>query len=198
MKLIIASNNQHKISEIKQILGNYFNEVYSLKEMGLDIEIEENGSTFYENAKIKAQTIFDITHENVLSDDTGLCVDALNGEPGIYSARYAGEECNSNKNIDKLLAKLKGVKNRNAHFVTEMVLLLSNGEEIRGTGITMGHITEQRIGDNGFGYDPVFYSDDLRKTFGVSTSDEKNSISHRGRALQDLEQNLKKKLKNQQ
>lgn len=186
MKLILATNNPHKCREIKSILGDFFTEIYSMKEIGLNIDIEETGQTFFENAKIKADEVCRLTGMAALADDSGLCVDALNGQPGIYSARYAGKEQNDDKNIDKLLAALKNEKNRTAHFVTALVLAYPSGTHIEVEGKTFGKITEKRTGNGGFGYDPVFYSDELNKTFGECSETEKNSVSHRAKALENL------------
>ena len=186
MKLILATNNPHKCREIKSILGDFFTEIYSMKEIGLNIDIEENGQTFFENAKIKADEVCRLTGMAALADDSGLCVDALNGQPGIYSARYAGKEQNDDKNIDKLLTALKNEKNRNAYFVTALVLAYPSGTHIAVEGKTFGKITEKRMGNGGFGYDPVFYSDELNKTFGECSETEKNSVSHRAKALENL------------
>lgn len=186
MKLILATNNPHKCCEIKAILGDFFTEIYSMKEIGLNIDIEETGRTFFENARIKADEVCRLTGMVALADDSGLCVEALDGRPGIYSARYAGEEQNDEKNMDKLLSELKNEKNRNAYFVTALVLSCPTGEHIEVEGRTFGKITEMRMGNGGFGYDPIFYSNDLNKTFGESTECEKNSVSHRAKALENL------------
>ena len=185
MKLVLATNNAHKLSEIRQILGDRFDEILSLRDLGITQDIEETGTTLKENAIIKATTIMKITGLPTLADDTGLMVDALNGEPGVYSARYAGEQHDDKANVAKLLKNLEPYKGkeRSAHFVTCMVIAYPNGEIKSVEGRTDGEITTSPSGKNGFGYDPVFYSYDLKKVFAEATAEEKNSVSHRGRAL---------------
>ena len=185
MKLVLATNNAHKLSEIRQILGDRFEEILSLRDLGITQDIEETGTTLKENAIIKATTIMKITGLPTLADDTGLMVDALNGEPGVYSARYAGEQHDDKANVAKLLKNLEPYKGkeRSAHFVTCMVIAYPNGKIKAVEGRTDGEITTSPSGKNGFGYDPVFYSYDLNKVFAEATPEEKNSVSHRGRAL---------------
>lgn len=185
MKLVLATNNAHKLSEIRQILGDRFEEILSLRDLGITQDIEETGTTLKENAIIKATTIMKITGLPTLADDTGLMVDALNGEPGVYSARYAGEQHDDKANVAKLLKNLEPYKGkeRSAHFVTCMVIAYPNGIIKTVEGRTDGEITTSPSGKNGFGYDPVFYSYDLKKVFAEATPEEKNSVSHRGRAL---------------
>lgn len=186
MDLIIASNNAHKIKEIKTILSGVFTNIYSLKEKGIDIEIEESGDTFYDNALIKAKAIYDLTGVPALADDSGLEVSYLNGAPGVYSARYAGEPCNDHKNNEKLKEALKGISDRRARFVSEVVLYASPERIISGKGAVNGVMLEEEKGDGGFGYDPLFYCLELGKTFAEASAQEKNSVSHRSRALNDL------------
>lgn len=190
--LIIASNNKHKIVEIKQILGQFFENIYSLADKGIDVEIEETGSTFEENAIIKAKYIANLTGITALSDDSGLEVNALNGAPGVYSARYAGEPSDSNKNNAKLLKELQGVTDRTANFASVIAICYPNGKIITAKGQTFGKILTEAIGKNGFGYDPLFFSDELNKGFGLATAEEKNAVSHRGHALQNLKDILTK------
>ncbi|MCX7885619.1 MAG: XTP/dITP diphosphatase [Caloramator sp.] len=191
-KIIIASNNNHKVDEIKNILNGFCDEILSLKEAGIDCEIEENGTTFEENAYIKAKTIADLTGLPCIADDSGLEVDALNGAPGVYSARFAGEHGNYKKNNEKLLSLLKGVPKgkRGARFVTAIVLVTPDGDKVFARGEIRGIITEKELGSNGFGYDPLFLVEDINKTFAQLSSDEKNRISHRARALKDLQEKL--------
>ncbi|CAM2743763.1 XTP/dITP diphosphatase [Hathewaya histolytica] len=194
-KVIVASNNEHKIKEIKNILSNIGIEVVSLKEEGIDIDVEETGTTFMENSYLKAKTIFDLNKEAcVLADDSGLSVDYLNGEPGVYSARYAGEHGNDKKNNEKLLDKLKGVprEKRKAKFICSMALVLDDNKVIKVQGEVNGEILEEQKGTEGFGYDPLFYVDRFQKTYAEMTEDEKNSISHRGKALELLREELLK------
>ena len=189
MKLLIASNNQHKIEEIKQILGNKFDEILSLSDVGIVCDPEENGKTFLENALIKVYAVSKLTDLPVLGDDTGLCVDALNGAPGVHSARFAGDHDNA-KNRKKLLACLEGLTDRKAHFTTAVALFYPDGRLITAEGNVDGKILEHEVGTNGFGYDSLFYCTELNKTFAEATAEEKNSVSHRGRALQKLAEKL--------
>lgn len=193
-KLIIASNNNHKILEIKNILSKYDIEVLSLNQAGINIEIEENGSTFMENALIKANTVFNLVKDSmVLADDSGLMVDALGGMPGIYSARFAGEHGNDKKNNIKLLEMMKGIpyEERNAKFVCAMALIVNKKNIIKVQGEISGIICEREIGQDGFGYDPLFYVPKYNKTFAQMGEKLKNSISHRAIALKKLENYIK-------
>lgn len=187
MKLIIASNNKHKITEIKTIIGEWFDEVLSQEEAGFFDEVEETGETFSENSYIKASAIADkFQGYATIADDSGLMVDALDGEPGVYSARYCGEHGNDKKNNDLLLVKLKGEQNRTARFVSAITLILPDGKVLSSEGAVEGVILEREQGTGGFGYDPLFLSIELNKTFGEATAEEKNKVSHRARALQSL------------
>ncbi len=185
MKIALATNNAHKLEEMRVILSDCFDEFASLKELGIDVDIEETGTTLVENALIKARTIHDMTGMISLADDTGLSVDALNGEPGVYSARYAGEEHDDNANIAKLLDKMNGVAlpDRTAHFSTVIAVCFPDGTEFTVEGRVDGHISTERHGTNGFGYDPVFFANELNKCFAEGTIEEKSSVSHRSRAL---------------
>ena len=193
MKLVIASNNKHKIREIKEILGNFFEVAYSLSDLSIDTEIIEDGTTFFENALIKAKAISQMTKMAALADDSGLVVDALGREPGVYSARYSGQGHTDEKNIDYLLKNLTGIKNRKAYFVSCVVLYFPDGTYLSAEGKTEGDILHVREGEGGFGYDSVFFSSDLKKSFGLATSEEKNAVSHRGRALRALQAMLTEK-----
>ena len=188
---IIASNNAHKIKEIKAILGNFFPRIVSMREAGLDIEIEETGSTFKENALIKARTVSEITGKPCLADDSGLSVDCLFGAPGVYSARFAGEGHNDEDNIRKLLKEMANADDRRAHFNTTICLYYPGGRYLIAEGKAYGRILTEKRGENGFGYDPVFFSDELNKTFAEAGEQEKNSVSHRAKALLNLENMLK-------
>ena len=192
MTLVLATNNQHKVKEIKRILGDFFPDFKTMGEMGLKIDVEETGETFEENSFLKADAVCRITGCPSLADDSGLCVRALNGEPGVYSARYAGDEHDDDKNIEKLLRNMNGKTDRSAEFVTVITLLYPDGKKIVSIGKTEGEITFEKKGTGGFGYDPVFYSYDLKKTFAEASEDEKNAVSHRGRALRTLEETLRK------
>ncbi|MFI3163811.1 MAG: RdgB/HAM1 family non-canonical purine NTP pyrophosphatase [Bacillota bacterium] len=184
MKLLIASNNAHKIEEIKAILGGKFDEILSLSEVGCTIEPDENGETFFDNALIKAREISLATGYATVSDDSGIVVPALGGAPGVHSARYS-EAGTDEENNKKLLLELSG-KDRSAKFVSCVVLYISENEIYSGLGEAHGVVLEEYRGSGGFGYDPLFLSSDLGKTYAEATSDEKNSISHRKRALEDL------------
>ena len=190
MFLLVASGNKGKIREIKSILSDLNIEILSLKDVGINADIEENGSTFEENALIKACEIAKLVDMPVLADDSGLCVDALNGAPGIYSARYAGENATDADRIGKLLAELKNVNDRNARFVCVMAMVLPNGQRIVSEGTVQGTIAEEPMGASGFGYDPVFIPNGYRQSFAQLGEDEKNKLSHRYNALI----NLKKKI----
>lgn len=187
--LVLASGNKGKIAEIGEMLPEF--SVIGYKDAGLDFEIEETGTTFYENALIKAETVSEALGLPALADDSGLCVNALGGAPGIFSARFAGDG-NDEHNIDKLLKELDGVKDRSAKFVCSLVLYYPDGKIISAEGETNGEILFERAGKNGFGYDPIFYSADLKKSLGEASSKEKNSVSHRSRALKNLKEKLKK------
>lgn len=186
MKLAIATNNQHKLQEIRAILGDSFEELLSLKDLGIDVDVEETGTTLEENALIKARAILALSGIATLADDTGLMVDALNGAPGVYSARYAGEEHNDAKNRALLLKNLDGVKDRSAHFATVIALCYPDGKTMTASGRVNGEILLSERGTEGFGYDSLFFSTELGKTFAEATQAEKNSVSHRGRALRAM------------
>ncbi len=193
MKLIIASNNKGKIREYKQILEPLGYEVVSQSEAGADIEVEETGRTFAENAALKAQAIYDMFGCAVLADDSGLEIDALGGEPGVYSARYGGLGKDTERTA-LVLEKLKDVPEgkRGAHFSCSICFIKENGEKIMAEGKVFGDIAFEPKGENGFGYDPVFIYEG--KTFAEHTAELKNSVSHRANALRDLEKKLGDKL----
>ena len=181
-RIILASGNRHKIREIAEMLPDY--EIVGYKDFG-DFEIEETGKTFYENALIKAKTVSEKLHAAALADDSGICVDALSGAPGIYSARYAGDG-NDEHNNDLLLKNMENKTDRKAKFVCCMVYCSEHGDILSATGEVKGEILTERQGKNGFGYDPIFYSYELGKPMGIASSEEKNSVSHRHRALQTI------------
>ena len=187
-KIVVASGNKAKIREIAEILTDY--EIISCKDAGFTGEIIEDGKTFLENALIKAKTVATALNIPALADDSGICVDALNGAPGIYSARYAGDGIDEHNN-SLLLKNMQGKTNRNAKFVCCLVYYSPNGEIITATGETHGKIMDKEQGENGFGYDPLFLSDDLGVSLGVAPAEEKNKISHRFRALQQLREKIK-------
>ena len=189
-KIVLASNNKHKVEEIKEMLNNV--EIITLNDIGYLDDIEETGETFLENALIKAETISNYLKEknldyDVLADDSGLCCVALDLAPGIYSARYAGEHGNNEENRKKLLDDIKD-KDRTAYFTCTIVLYHTNGTYEYREGRSYGTIIDEEKGDKSFAYDCIFLSDDLGKTFGEATSEEKNKVSHRGRAIQAIKE----------
>ncbi len=189
MKLIIASNNAHKIYEIKKILSGKFDEILSLREAGIVHETEEDGRTFLENAEKKAREIAMISGECALADDSGICVDALNGAPGIYSARFAatdGTNASDTENNALLLKKLEGKSDRSAHYTAAIALVYPDGRVVTAEGYMYGKIIDTPRGTRGFGYDPLFVPTGEERTVAEMTDEEKNSISHRGRALELL------------
>ena len=184
-RIVVASNNKHKIEEIKSILANRY-DLMSMEEIGFMEDIVEDADTFVGNALIKARTIHQKFNCNCLADDSGLVIEALNNEPGVYSARYAGEPVNHDNNIEKVLLKMKGVENRKAKFVTVIALILNN-EEFIFEGEVLGNIRLERSGNKGFGYDPIFEPLGYTITFAEMEEAEKNNISHRARALSTME-----------
>ena len=182
--LIFATNNQYKVDEIRSVLGNRFN-IITLKEAGIDIDIPEPHDSLEANATDKSKTIFDLTDKNCFSEDTGLEVEALNGEPGVKSARYAGENRDFGDNIEMLLVNLRTKNNKTARFKTVISLILE-GKEYLFEGICPGKIISEKKGLNGFGYDPVFIPDGSMKTFAEMKMDEKNKFSHRKKAMEKL------------
>lgn len=194
-KLIVASNNEHKIIEIKEMLSQFPIEVLSLKEAKINIDVEETGSTFMDNAEIKASEIFKIADGNmVLADDSGLSVESLNGEPGVFSARFAGVHGDTKANNEKLLYLLDGAKEsqRKAKFICAMVLIVNEDKIVKVQGEVEGMITAEFREEEGFGYDPLFFVKEFNKTFAQISTKQKNSISHRGRALDKLKSELEK------
>ena len=193
MKIIAATANKGKAAEIEKIFGALGFSVITMREAGIDSDPEENGKTFLENALIKSRAAHELAKDAyIIADDSGLCVDALGGAPGIYSARYAGEGATDADKIDKLLGELEGKEHRAAHFETAVALITPDGEEITAHGEVHGHILTAPEGENGFGYDPVFYCDEIGKTFAIASDDEKNAVSHRGRALRALYEKINK------
>lgn len=182
-RIVVATTNQGKLQEIRSILSNF--EIVSAVDIGFLDDVEETGTTFVENARLKAMTVCQAVGLPVLGDDSGLCVDALGGAPGIYSARYSGQGVPANRKL--LLKNLKGEIKRSAHFNCAVALVFPDGREYIAEGQTYGEITTEEKNDgNGFGYDCLFYSHELGKTFAEATADEKNAVSHRGRALHNL------------
>ncbi len=186
MNIIAATNNENKVKEITRIFSKLGFNVISQKDAGIDVDVEETGNTFAENSLIKARAVAMLCDDYVLADDSGLCVDALDGRPGVYSARYAGEGATDEQKIEKLLGEMQGKDNRKAKFVTSIAFIFPDGKEIVTKGEVCGKITSEPHGDNGFGYDPVFFCTELCKTFAEADMEEKNKASHRGRALKKL------------
>lgn len=193
MNIIIASNNKGKIKEFKHILEPLGYKVKSQEEAGINIEVEETGKTFKENATLKAEAIYNITHTPVLADDSGTEIDALNGEPGIYSARYMGLEKDEQRR-NAILKKLEGIEEnkRTARYVCCICYIDENGNKKYAEGYWNGKIAETAKGENGFGYAPIFVPDGENRTCGELSFDEKNKISHRARALKKLREILEK------
>ena len=188
--LIFATNNAHKIAEIQSLVGTDFS-IIDLRSAGIDIDIPEPHHTLNENALEKAQTIFNITKTNCFSEDTGLEIEALNGAPGVKSARYAGEDRNFQANIDKVLDQLKNVENRQAQFRT-VICLIWEGQTYYFEGICKGHISISMQGEKGFGYDPIFVPEGSNKSFAEMSMEEKNRFSHRQKAVTQLFEFLRK------
>lgn len=184
MKIIFASHNQNKVKEIQNLLGNEI-QLLSLTELGLEEDIPETANTIEGNSLLKAKYIWEKYQMTCFADDTGLEIEALNGEPGVFSARYAGDKKNDDANIDKVLFKLSGHENRNARFKTVITLII-DGQEFQFTGIVTGEIGLEKVGQNGFGYDPIFVPEKQGKTFAEMTLNEKNLFSHRARAFHQL------------
>jgi len=189
MELVFATNNAHKIKELQAIMGNRI-QLLSLKDIGCNEEIPEEQATLEGNASQKAFFIYNKYGYNCFADDTGLEIDALNGEPGVYSARYAGEEKSAEANMDKVLAGLLKIKNRNARFRT-VISLVIDGTETQFEGVVDGKILNEKRGKSGFGYDPIFQPTGFSETFAEMKLTDKNKISHRGRAVEKLIQYLK-------
>ena len=197
MIAVLASNNSHKLDEIRALMADKFDKVCSLSDMDIHTDIDETGTTFEENAFIKAQTIFDMLGGRyaVIADDSGLCVEALGGAPGVYSARYAGEPCDDGKNNRLLLKNLHEreslfPKNRRAYFASVVAAVLPDGRKLSGEGRVYGEVLDEYRGNGGFGYDPLFYCEELGKTFAEASMAEKNTVSHRARALSALKEKL--------
>lgn len=192
MTLVAATGNAHKLQEIRAILSGFT--VISEKEAGFSGDVEETGETFLENALIKARAVSEKTGLPAIADDSGICAEALRGAPGVHSARYASEDGHNSSDEDNralLLKNLAGEKNRRAWFTSAVAVVFPDGREVTAEGHTYGHILEKETGEGGFGYDCLFFSDDLQKSFGVASPAEKNAVSHRGRALEALAAKLR-------
>lgn len=195
MKIVAATNNKHKVKELTALFQGSDTELVTLREIGFTDEIIEDGATFLENARIKAMAVHKATGLASIADDSGLCVDALGGEPGIYSARYAsedGENSDDKRNNEKLLRNLDPVpeNERTARFVSALCFIDADGTEVSAVGKCEGIITREERGEGGFGYDPLFFFPSFGKTFGELTAEEKNEVSHRANAVKILKEKL--------
>ena len=193
-KIVFATGNKGKVKEIQMILADLGVEVTTMKEEGIFVDVEENGTTYEENAMIKAREVAKYTDAIVMADDSGLEIDYLNKEPGIYSARYMGEDTSYRIKNGNLIDRLAGVpdEQRTARFVCAIAAVLPDGKELTTRGVIEGRIGYEEKGENGFGYDPIFYVPEFGKTTAELTEEEKNQVSHRGRALEIMKEELKK------
>lgn len=195
MKFVLASQNQHKLAEMNLILSAHGVEVVLQSELGLHVEVEETGNTFAENAMLKAKAVMAASGLPAIADDSGVCVDALQGAPGVYSARYGGPELDDVGRYRLLLNVMQGQTNRAAHFTSAIACVFPNGDTIEAEGECPGSIAFAPMGDGGFGYDPVFFLPQLKKTYAQLTPEEKAAVSHRGKALAVFEERLKEYLR---
>ena len=186
--IVIASNNKGKINDFRVIFPDY--NVIGISELIEDFDVEETGDTFEENARLKSEAAAEALNKRVIADDSGLEVFALNGEPGIYSARYAGEKKDDNANIEKLLTQLGDETDRSAQFVCVISMSAPGEDTVQFKGTVQGEITLNKIGEHGFGYDPIFFVEDKNKTMAQLTAEEKGQISHRGKAIEQLQEYL--------
>ena len=184
MKFVLATHNSKKLAEMSAILSQFGVEVVTPKSLGIDLEVEETGTPFAENAMLKAKAICEAANLPAIADDSGLCVDALAGAPGVYSARYGGEGLDDVGRYRLLLENLRGQTTRTAHFACAIACAFPNGDTLTAEGKVEGTIAFAPMGEGGFGYDPIFFYPPLRKTFGQLTAEEKHGISHRGKALE--------------
>ena len=190
MKLVLASKNEKKLREMNDILSGMGVEVCLQADVGIDIDVEETGTTFEENSRLKAQAVMEASGLPAIADDSGLCVDALNGAPGVYSARYGGEGLDDVGRYRLLLANMPKGAARTAKFVSVITCCFPGGDVLTARGECPGTIAFAPMGEGGFGYDPVFFVPELKKTFSQMTADEKNAISHRGKAIQAFKEKL--------
>ena len=195
MKLVLASKNQKKLVEMNDILSHLGIEVCSEEEAGVDLEVEETGATFEENSLLKAKAVMEASGLPAIADDSGLCVDCLNGAPGVYSARYGGEGLSDEDRYRMLLENMRGQMTRAAKFVSVITCCFPNGDVLTARGECPGSIAYAPMGEGGFGYDPVFFVPELKKTFAQLSAEEKNAISHRGKALEAFKVKLEEYLK---
>ena len=195
MKLVLASKNSHKLVEMRDILSQLGVEVVLESDVGVDVDVGETGTTFEENAFLKAHAVMEATGLPAIADDSGLCVDALNGAPGVYSARYGGPELDDAGRYRLLLENLRGQLDRRGKFVSAICCCSPNGDRVEARGECPGTIAYAPKGEGGFGYDPVFFLPGLKKTFAELTAEEKNAVSHRGNALKAFREKLEAYLK---
>ena len=195
MKLVLASQNKGKLKEMQAILGELGIEVVLQSELGLAVDVEETGTTFAENATLKAKAVMEASRLPAIADDSGLCVDWLQGAPGIYSARYGGVDSDEERN-QLLLNNMKGALDRSAHFHADIVCCFPNGDILNTAGDIFGTIAYAPNGEGGFGYDPIFFVPSLRKTLAQVPAEDKNAISHRGNALRAMAVKLKEYMEN--
>ena len=195
MKFVLASQNKHKLTEMQSILSAHGVEVVLQSDMGLHVDVEETGETFAENAMLKAQAVMKASGLPAIADDSGVCVDALNGAPGVYSARYGGPELDDAGRYRLLLSNMQGARTRAAHFTSAIACVFPNGDTLEAQGICPGTIAFAPQGTGGFGYDPVFFLPELRKTYAQLTPEEKAAVSHRGKALEIFDGKLREYLK---
>ena len=195
MRFVLATHNPGKLREMGEILKDFGIEVVSPRELGITVDVEETGTTFAENALLKAKAICKEANLPAIADDSGLCVDALNGAPGVYSARYGGEGLDDKGRYMLLLSSLRGAPTRAAHFACAVACAFPNGDTLTAEGRCDGSIAYAPLGEGGFGYDPVFLLPGTGKTFGQLTQEEKSAVSHRGRALKDFAGKLEAYLK---
>ena len=194
MKLVLASKNAHKLVEMKDILSQLGVEVVLESEVGVDVDVEETGATFEENAFLKARAVMEASGLPAIADDSGLCVDALNGAPGVYSARYGGPGLDDAGRYKLLLENMRGQLDRRCRFVSAICCCFPNGDRVEARGECAGTLAYAPKGEDGFGYDPVFFVPALKKTFAELSPAEKNAISHRGNALTDFREKLEQYL----
>ncbi|HHT67255.1 MAG TPA: RdgB/HAM1 family non-canonical purine NTP pyrophosphatase [Erysipelotrichaceae bacterium] len=186
-EIVLATNNKHKLQEVREILSPHKIIVYGLSDLNVKIkDVEENNSTYVENALAKAKAIQKITNMPIIADDSGLEISSLNHEPGVYSARYASSLGGHDQAIKEILKRLENTKNRSARFVCQIVLLNTEDKPLIFEGIAKGYIAEKIMGENGFGYDPIFIEEETNQCFGLMDKKEKNAVSHRARALKKL------------
>ncbi len=194
MKLVLASKNAHKLRELGEILAELGIEVLSEAEAGVDVEVEETGTTFEENALLKARAVCGASGLPAVADDSGLCVDALNGAPGVYSARYGGEALDDPGRCRLLLENMRGQLDRRCRFVSAICCCFPGGDTVTARGECAGTLAYAPRGESGFGYDPIFFCPPLKKTFAELTAEEKNAVSHRGNALRKFKEELERYL----